>query len=595
MMIKQELVKILNQAGVKNPDLTTPPNSEMGDFAFACFDLAKEKGKNPVEVAGELEKKLHFLTEGKQIENCKLKIFDEVKSVGPYVNFYLNSQELARIVLNEICDENFCQNNLGKGKKVMVEFAHPNTHKAFHIGHLRTLITGETVVRVLQNVGYKVVRANYQGDVGMQIAKCLWGLQQSEDEYKDIKNKSIKEKVEFLGKVYAKGAQAFEKDKKIEVEVREVNKKIYTQDKSIIDLYKTTRQWSLDYFDQIYKRLNSHFDRFYFESEVFERGKEIVLEFLKKGVFKKSKGAIIFEGSKHELHDRVFVNSQDFPTYEGKDMALAELQFSEHNPDKIIHVVGKEQIGYFQVVFKALESTLPISKDKEHHLVYGWVSLKGGKMSSRTGKVVLGEWLLDEVEKKVQEIMKNSDLSDKEKKEAVRKISMAAVKYTFLKTGVKNDIKFDLEESVNLTGDSGPYLLYIVARIRSIIKKTKEAAPKSSPLEGGRGVLVKQRENNTPLTPLKGGPTVISYEKQLLLELANFSEVTEQAAVALDPSKIARYLFVLAQSFNSFYDKCPVLKAEEEVKEFRLQLIKAVEQVMSRGLDLLGIETVEKM
>ncbi|MFH1292351.1 MAG: arginine--tRNA ligase [bacterium] len=556
-MIRQELIKILNKAGVKNPDLTTPPNSEMGDFTLACFDLAKEQKKNPVEVAKELAEKIKT---GDLIE--------KVQTAGPYLNFYLNAQKIAELVLLE---KDLLKLDLGKNKKVIVEFAHPNTHKAFHIGHLRTLITGETLSRILKEVGFEVIRANYQGDVGMQIAKCLWGLDQSKDEYEDVKDKDIKTKVEFLGKVYAVGAQAFEKDQAIQRQIVTINEKIYNQDLDIKEVYKTTRQWSLDYFDHIYQRLDASFDRFYFESEVFVRGKEIVQEYLEKDVFKiGDEGAIIFPGEKYDLHNRVFINQRGFPTYEAKDLALAELQFSEHNPEKIIHVVGREQLGYFQVVFKALESTLPASKDKEYHLIYGWVSLKGGKMSSRTGKVILGEWLMDEVEKKVAGIMKDSKLEDSD--EVIKKVSVSAIKYAFLKIGVKNDIKFDLQESVSLSGDSGPYLLYIVARIRSIL---------------GKSEITEQK--------LIIPPEISLIEQQLLLKLSDFSKAVRESAVEYDPSKIAKYLFDLAQDFNSFYNQCPVLKAEEGLRVFRLQLIKMIEQVMNKGLDLLGIETVAKM
>ncbi|MFH1946743.1 MAG: arginine--tRNA ligase [Candidatus Magasanikbacteria bacterium] len=587
-IIEKQLKDLLKKAGVTGEiEFTKPPKADMGDVTFACFDIAKVEEKNPVEVAKDLTEDFKF-----QISNFKL--FDKVEAFGPYINFFLNSSELAELVLQEVDKKDFGQSEIGKGKKFMVEFAHPNTHKAFHIGHLRNAITGESIVRILENAGHKVVRANYQGDVGMHIAKCLYTiLKYDKDGIANQKKMSLDERIKYLGKMYAQGSQEFEESEQVRKEVGDINIKIYEQDKSIKAVYKETRKWSLEYFDKIYKRLDTKFDRFYFESEVFARGKEITLEFLKQGVFKKSQGAIIFEGSKHNLHDRVFINSKGYPTYEAKDLALAEIQFKEHKPDKILHVVAREQLGYFQVMFKALENTLPISKDREKHLVYGWVSLKHGKMSSRTGKVILGEWLLDELETQISEYMSGSTkvtpdksgstssyvktTADKkvalDKKNIAKKVAIAAVKYSFLRIGIANDMQFDIDESVSTVGDSGPYLLYITARIKSILKKEK-------------GVRSKEKELPIEIQP---------EEKQLLIKLSEFEEVAKFSAENLDPSKIARYLFDLAQNFNSFYENCPVVKAEGEIRIFRLQIIKSVAQVMKKGLYLLGIETVEEM
>jgi len=560
--VEKSIRDLLKKAGVKsNIEFTKPPKSEMGDLAFPCFDLAKVQGKKPNEVAKEIVDILR---------SKKSDLVTKVELAGPYVNFHLNPQILAKLVLQGI-NKDLGKHNFGKGKKIMVEFAHPNTHKAFHIGHLRNAITGESLVRILENAGYKVVRANYQGDVGMHIAKCLYAIfKYDKDGISNQQKMSLAKRIKYLGDMYARGSQEFEESETVRVAVGDLNSQIYLQDKAIQEVYKVTRTWSLEYFDKIYQRLDTHFDRLYFESEVFAKGKEIVLEFLKKGVFKESDGAIIFAGSQHGLHDRVFVNSKGYPTYEAKDLALAKLQFKEFKPDRILHVVAREQLGYFQVMFKALEKTLPKSQGKEEHLVYGWVSLKEGKMSSRTGQVVLGEWLLDEIEKKILQIMKENQVKDKA--EVAKKITLAAVKYSFLKTGIANDIKFDMAESISTAGDSGPYLLYIVARINSILKKAKVKTGK-----------------------LKIIPKVEVAEKQLLLQLAKFSEVTEESAKTRNPAKIAQYLFDLAQNFNSFYEKCPVLKAEGDLQVFRVNLIKVVEQVMERGLYLLGIQTVDEM
>ncbi|MEK7068088.1 MAG: arginine--tRNA ligase, partial [Patescibacteria group bacterium] len=461
--IKQHLVNAINKAGGQKiataADLTLPPNPALGDFSFSCFNLAKERKSNPAQIAAELAVKIKI---GSAIK--------EIKAAGPYLNFYLQPEKIARDVLSEI-KAKYGQLNLGKRKKIIVEYACPNVNKAFHIGHLRNIVTGEAIIRLLGNYGYKVIRVNYQGDVGMHIAKSIWGILRVEPEFLKVKKEPLAKRIAFLGKAYTAGASAFEADKKVQAEINELNQRIYRKDRSVMPIWKIARQWSLQYFEAIYKRVHSRFDHYFFESEMAERGVEIVRKNLGKGIFKESEGAIIFPGGAHGLHDRVFINSAGFPTYEAKDLALAELWFKKFKPALAIHVVGKEQAEYFKVVFKALEYTLPPSKGKELHVAYGWVHLKGGKMSSRLGNVILGEWLLDEVKKEVLKIVKTSgEIKSKEKEKTAEKISIAAAKFAFLKNGINKDIAFDINESVSLNGNSGPYLLYTYARIRSIIR-----------------------------------------------------------------------------------------------------------------------------
>ncbi len=579
-MLRDAITKILSNIGINNVELTVPPRSEMGDLSFACFGLAKEWKKSPAEAALELKSKIPAkggsASGGK---NQKSKIIERIENIGPYVNFFLNPAVLAREVLAMAGKKDFGQSKIGRGQKIMVEFAHPNTHKAFHIGHLRNITTGESLARIFTNAGYKVVRANYQGDVGLHIAKCLYGILKITNSKLQIPNKfqipkfkTIDERVKFLGEAYAAGHKAYEESAEAKKEIEAINEKIYSKNKEIKKLYKETRKWSLEYFNKIYQRVGVKFDRLYFESETFERGKKLVLANLKKGIFKESEGAIIFEGEKYGLHNRVFITGKGLPTYEAKDVALAETQMKEYKPDAIFHVVAREQTAYFQVLFKALEMIFPAIKGKESHLLYGWVSLKEGKMSSRAGNVVLGEWLLDTVKEKIAEVMKEHEIKNRD--EVVEKVAVAAVKYMFLRTGASNDIVFGLEESVSLTGDSGPYLLYIVARIKSILRKL--------------GIRNWKLE-------IAAVDSVQSAEKKLLLDLSNFPEITEAAAAVCDPSKIAHYLLDLAQDFNNFYNGCPVLQSEGATRDFRLALIKVVADTMTRGLYLLGIEAVEEM
>jgi len=568
-MLKEEIKKILEQVAseleisTENISVDYPVDSKHGDYSTnVALVTAKKVGKNPKELAEDLRLKIK-----------DLGIFEKIEIAGPgFINMWIKNAKFIEQI-DSIRDGKIQLESKAiqiSGKKVMVEFAHPNTHKAFHIGHLRNITTGESIVRLLEAVSVKVIRANYQGDVGMHIAKCLYGiLQNSEFKSQISKMTDVRERVELLGNAYAAGSKAFEEDENAKKEIGEINKKIYAKEPSIWELYQTTRKWSLEYFEEIYKRVYTHFDKYYFESQAYESGKENVLDGLKKGVFMKGEGgAIIFPGSKYGLHDRVFITGEGNPTYEGKDIGLAPLQFRDFNPDVIIHLVGPEQAGYFQVVFEALAQLFPETRGREKHQAYGWVKLKHGKMSSRTGNVVLGEWLLDEAKKKIVETYEVKD-------ELAEKIAVGAVKYSFLKVGLNQEIAFDLEESISLQGNSGPYLQYTFARTQSLLSKSQKSNLKSQNLEKGFELLPEERD--------------------VLRLLTRFPEIVSEAAQRYAPHILCTYLFDLAQTFNLFYQKLPILKAEENERELRLHITQSTGVILKQGLDLLGITAPEKM
>ncbi len=563
--IRKALKAALTDIGIDGDISFSPvPNPEIGDLAFPCFSLAKVRQSSPADIA---------LSLATDLSQKDIPFVLNIQAAGPYVNFFLDPQAIATHLFSHITSS-YGSHKTGKGERFVVEYGCPNPMKAFHLGHLKNLITGESVCRVFSNVGREVIRVNYQGDVGMHIAKSLWGIFDWIDEFHAYKEKPLQERVEFLGRAYAHGAQHFEKGVKEKEDVVLYNEKVYTKDASIQEVYDLARSWSLSYFDTIYSKLGSCFDRLYFESEVFERGVALVSEGLEKGIFTKSDGAVIYEGSKHDLHDRVFLNSKGFPTYEAKDLALAEMHFADFSPHKVVHVVGKEQTEYFKVVFSALSQLVPQTTGKEYHLPGGYLQLKGDKkMSSRLGNIITGDALIFEVEKKVREIM-SGDLDRAYSEDVLQKVSTSALKYAMLKSDVSQDVAFDMETSVSTSGESGPYLLYIVARINSILRKAGDVSSISDSVE-----------------------EITVEEKQLLLKLSRYPDVTlAAAAIPYDPSKISRYLFDLAQSFNAFYHVCPVLQAKDaDVRLFRLTLIKAISHVMTHGLALLGIETVEEM
>lgn len=290
------------------------------------------------------------------------------------------------------------------------------------------------------------------------------------------------------------------------------------------------------------------------------------MEALEKGIFEKSEGAVIFPGEKYGLHTRVFMTSAGLPTYEAKDLGLAELQLKEYRPDRILHVVGPEQKGYFEVLFKALAQIEPATVGKEFHLPYGWVRLKEGKMSSRLGNVVLGEWLLDEAKKRIQTAHKVTDA-------VAEHLAVGAVKYSFLKVGLNQDIAFDIEESISLEGNSGPYLQYAYARARSVLQKAKD----SKSVIGGSLSKVGEAELS------------------LLRYLYRFPEIVSVAAENYAPNLLCGFLFEVASRFGRFYDQVPILKAPVAERGLRLALTDAVALTLKNGLTFLGIEAPERL
>ena len=563
-MIEEKIISALQKAtGNKEIQLETPENEEFGDYTTNV--ALQSKDKNPRKFAEEIVEKLKA--------NKKLKEYvEKIDVAGPgFINFWFNKKYLYD-TLNSIVNhfDVFKKSKKLKNQKIMVEFAHPNTHKAFHIGHLRNIITGESLVRLLESQGARVVRVNYQGDVGMHIAKCLWGYLNSDLSEiekrigKALNNASPNDKAEVLGSFYAIGSQKFETDDKAKLEIEEINSQIYTGNPKIWEIYQKTRRWSLEYFDCIYKRLYTTFDRLYFESEVFESGKEKALDALKNKIFEVSDGAIIFPGSKYGLHDRVFVSSKGTPTYEAKELGLAALQFGEHNPDKIIHLVSTEQIGYFQVLIKALEIIMPESKGKEVHQIYGWVKLKEGKMSSRMGNVVLGEMLLDETKK---EIKKNYDADEV----VAEQIAVGAVKYSFLKVGLTQEITYDIKESVSSEGNSGPYIQYTYARTNSVKQKSNKEISKLSDLK----------------------EALNTEERSLLRSFTRFPGILVNATKNYSPSILCSYLYDLSQKYNAFYNKHKIIDSDNE--GFRLAINSATGKILKKGLDLLGIQAPERM
>lgn len=562
-MVKEEIIaslkKTLKELGVDAKiTLERPANAYHGDYSTSiALVAAKTLKKSPMELAEQIKNQL-----------SKIKDVEKIEVVKPgFINFWLSQDYLVK-ELEKVSKTPLHPPLAGSVRgKVMVEFADPNPFKEFHIGHLRNITLGESLCRLLESQGAKVWRVNYQGDVGMHVAKALYGMKNSKVKLEELKKKTTKEKTEFLGKCYAAGNKAYEENEEAKEEIRSINLKVYRQDASIQALWEMGRKWSLDYFEEIYKKVGTKYRRYYFESEVAEPGRKIVLEHVKDGIFEKHEGAVVFRGEGKDLHTRVFVTKEDYATYEAKDMALSGVKYKDFAYDRSIIITAHEQAPYFRVVLAAMEKVFPDLAKKTTHFSFGFVRLKDTKMSSRLGNIITGEWLLDEAKAKIKEQFSEMDSKTAEQ------VAVGAVKYSMLKFATASDISFSFEESINLEGNSGPYLQYTYARTQSVLAKVKLK------VESGKLRV------NSQLEP---------EEVTLLRAMQHFPEVVSGAAESFAPNLLCNYLFELAQSFNLFYQKHSIIEGGDK-KEFRLALTSAVGQTLKKGLYLLGIEAPERM
>lgn len=491
-----------------------------------------------------------------KLEQTKPVEIEKIEVAGPgFLNFYLSRDYLAQNlqgILNK--KDKFGWNENLKNKKIIVEYTDPNPFKEFHIGHLMSNAIGESLSRLIEASGAEVKRACYQGDVGLHVAKALWPRNIVETWY-ETNDPSI------LGKSYVEGAKAYEK-MEFQGEIKAINKKLYEKsDPELNRWYEKGKELSLKNFERIYERLGTHFDFYFFESGVAEFGKKLVEANVGK-IFEASDGAIVFRAEKFDkkLHTRVFINSDGLPTYEAKELGLAKIKSDKFNYDESLIITANEIDQYFRVLLKALEQVYPDLAAKTRHVSHGFLRLPSGKMSSRTGDVVTAENLLKQVSERVLE-KTNSAQADSTTTE---QIAVAAIKFEILKQAPGRDIVFDINKSLSLEGDSGPYLQYTHARAKSVLAKSGK---------------------KSDLADLE-----ISEPARLL---ARYPDIVARAAEALSPQLIVQYLLQLASSFNSFYAQNKIIGHERE--QSRLALTESVAQVLRNGLWLLGIKAPERM
>lgn len=562
--VKNEIIDAIAQAIGQEVDrskleLTQPPEAGMGDFCLPCFYLTKLLRISPNQIAQELKNKIPAKGMIKSVQN-----------LGPYLNFFLNDKLLSAKVLKEIAKkgDDFGRHKSAK-EKVMIEYSQPNTHKEFHVGHLRNVILGSSLVNLYRFIGKKVIAANYIGDIGSHVAKTLWVM----EKFHQGEPEPTEHKGQYLGKLYTEAVNLCEENEQYKQEAAEAQKKLEAGDKHLTALWKKTRAWSLEEFDAIYKILGAKFDQVFYESEVEKPGKKIVADLLEKKIAQRSEGAVVIDLEKYDLKKFLLLKSDGSSVYATKELALAELKFKKYKLDASYVVVDSRQSFYFRQLFKTLE-VIGFTQ-KTAHIAYEFVTLPEGAMASRKGNVVLFEDFYQEMIKMAEAETKkrHADWPEQEIKSTAEKIALAAIKFSMVRAGRGNAIVFDLKEALSFDGYTGPYLQYTVTRINSILRK---AEARSAP-DADYALLAEPRE------------------KELVIKLAQFPEIISEAAAEFEPSKLAQYLFELAKIFAGYYQSVPILDSKDNVREARLSLIAAVRQTLVNGLAIIGIDTIERM
>jgi len=516
--------------------------SEFCDIACnICFSEAKNRNLSPQQLAEEIAGKIKLPKE-----------FEKVEAAKGYLNFYLNYSEISERILKSKIEKIY------KGN-VMVEFSQPNPCKAMHLGHARTTFLGDSISKILEFLGYKVIRANYYNDLGKQVAKEILA-------YKKYGLKREKKIDHELAEIYARLHS--EKNEEIEREAQKILYSLENENK-YREIWKEIVTSAVKGFEETYKKLNIKFDVNFFESEFREKGKKIANILVEKGIAHREGNAIIADLEKHGLPNIVVVREDGTGLYITSDLALTIYKFEKFNLEKSIWVVGAEQNTYFKQLFKILELLGCEWYNKCKHVGYGVITFKGSKMSSRAGKYILLDDLIDElIERAKEEVRKRGEENEKKISEIAKKIAVGALKYEILKVERNKTIDFNPERAILFEGNTGPYLQYSVVRCNSILKKYKGS------------VDYKASKIN-------------EFEKALLRKFLEFLEVVREGASQLKPNLICNYAYELATIFSKFYENCKVLGSENE--SFRVALVMKTKEILEKCLDLLGIEVPEKM
>ncbi len=563
-MVKLEAIKALKAVLGKGyspniDELSVPPDASFGDLAYGCFELAKGMKRNPAEVASEIAPKI--ATTG---------TIERVEARGPYVNFFLQQERFMKSVLTEIilAGESYGHHADGASKRVMVEYANPNTHKEIHIGHLRNFIVGKLAVNLLRAVGFDVIAASYINDLGNNVAKCLWAVKTLHPREKPEKGQEIN----FLGMAYAEATRAAEENPAVLAEISDIQKSLEEKKGEWHALWKETRKWSLAALFRAFKSFELKIDAQYYESDLLKKTDEIVDDLLKRGIAEVSDGAVIVNLEDEGAGVSLLKKTDGSLLYNAKDLALALSKQNDYSPSRSLIVVDVRQSLAMRQLFLTLKK-MGIRIPYEH-LSYGFISLPEGAMSSRSGNIVrleeFEEGIIGEALRETK--ARHGKWADRKQKEVARAIARAAIVFAIAKQDPRKDMVFNPKEAISFEGASGPYLLYTLARISSMLKKS--------------GVK-----------PKNGHAAVKTKEAQMLVAvLAGYPERIRRAGLELDLSVPAQAAFDIAQAFASYYNaEVVIVEDDSDGTAARLALCEATRQVLENALTLIGIPIIHEM
>jgi len=556
--------KIVSRLGAPALVFSYPPKSDLGDLSLACFEAAKIAQVSPVELAKIWAEKILK-------DEDLVKLFKEVKPVGPYLNFFISPVYLATEIIGEVKKdkEKYGLNNNGRGQQIMIEYSNGNTHKEYHVGHLRNIAYGDAINRLLSANGFKSIPVSYINDFGIHVAKTIWNWKKNHFFANQSEPKGF-----LLGKCYSDASQKLIDRPEYKLEVAKIMQEIESRSGENYLLWKETRDWSIDYFSSIYKELNVKFEKTFYESEVISDGLEMVETLLDRKILVKSEGAIIANLENYNLGVLPVVRSDGTALYPVADLALAVNKFSLYNLVESIYVVDVRQSLHFKQLFKVLE--LLGYQQRLTHLPYDFVTLPDGMMSSRTGNVITYEDLKTKIKSRLnsETRKKHEDWSDEQVAEVVDVLTVAIIKFEMLKVGADKIITFNIEESLKFDGYTACYLEYSYARLKSILRKESSVS-----LLGKLDFSVLNE----------------SRETEILMKIAKYPEIISSASVKRNPSELTKYLFELSQLSNDYYHAVNILKSDKKIKKVRLAFIKMISQVLKNGLGILGLETLEEM
>ncbi|MEK6830549.1 MAG: arginine--tRNA ligase [Nanoarchaeota archaeon] len=579
-MFKQEIIKVIaKQTGLRKEEiekaLEIPPNFELGDYAFPCFILSKKLKKSPNEIADELKKRLI---------NKKMPELEKIESKNGYLNFFIDKKKLAEQILR--INANYGRQNIGRRKKIIIEFSQPNIGKPMHVGHIRSTILGDSLMRIYDFLNYYPLGINYLGDVGLHIGKLITAYEIWLDKEALEKNpiqELLRLYVKFCSKEKSEITEGVDEefqDNEWTAKAKEKLRLLELGDKKTHKIWNDIRKYSGKSFNKIYDILKINFTETIGQSHFSEKGKSIVLEALKRGFAKKENdGAVYIEfeesGRNTDKKKKYILRSNQTASYITQDLGAAVERYKKYRFDKMIYVVDFRQSDHFYSLFKILKMLNYDFVDKCYHLKFGTVRFGDEIFATRFGKIILLEEVIKKtIEKAKQEIKKRKTKGDSEK------VGVGAVKYAFLKNEPIKEVSFSWE-ILNFEGNTGPYLQYSYARASSIIRKSKDEKDK------------KQTKKSKTIKKIEIPNQLTSHEIYLLLKIDKFPEIIEAAGKSLNPSIIANYSFELAKSFNEFYHSCKVIGDENEV--FRLKLVDSFRTTLKNSLHLLGIEVMEEM